>query len=111
MSYVPNQSLKPVGSLELKAYPITETFSASPYKYDSYSQYLAYWTQVIIRNFDVNPLTYRSIPNGTLKSLPPSSERTVGGWGSYFEVVSATPNGELEYNLVNLRDAFLEIKN
>jgi len=110
VSYVPNQSMKPVASLELNSYPIIEAFDASPYRFDSFSQYLAFWTQVIVRNFDVNPLTYRKEPNGTLISLPASSERTVAGWGSFFEVVSATPDGELEYNLVNRKEAFLERK-
>lgn len=106
MSYVPNQALKPVASLELKSYPITEKFSASPYRFDSYSQYLAFWSQLIIRNFDINSLTYKLNPNGTEISLPPSSERLIGGWGSYFEMISLTPNGEIEYNLVNRKDAF-----
>ena len=109
MSYVPNQQLKPVTSLELKSYPLPRTgLTNSPFRFDSYSEYMAYWTQVIVRNFDVNPVTYRTTPNGELISLPPSSERTVAGWGSYFELVSATLNAEVEFNLVNIGDAFLE---
>ena len=108
MSIVPNDQLVSVDSLNLPTFELIEPFTEPSYSYDTLTQYLAVWKQIILRNFQVEvPMFYRTKPEGPFLSIPTNSERIIRGWGSYFEVItnSITPQGEMEMVLVNINKA------
>jgi len=103
LSVVPNQNLKPAESLELSTFAIEEVMTANPYTKDFFNQHLGFWKSLVIRNLQPTfNCTYRSIPGGTLKPLPPLSERPIQGWGSYFEVVTSDPSPNIEIDYIGV---------
>jgi len=109
MSVVPNNELNSADSLELITFPITDQVPAGgSYSRDFYTRYKSFWKQVIIRNFNIaDNVLYRTQPNEVQKTLPPLSERTVKGWGSFFEATTAAavPDVELHYEGVTRENA------
>ncbi len=108
MSVVPNDRLYSADSLELITYKRTIDFNSAQERHDIFTENLGFWKQVIIRNFQVaDNITYRLDPNAPVITLPPSSERTIKGWGSFLEVNSAAaaPTGEIEFEIVSLEHA------
>lgn len=103
---MPNDTLVSADSLELITFPRTIPVTVSPVRFDSFTQHLAYWKGIVLRNFSiVDVLQYRTDPNGTLIDLPISSERPIKGWGSFFEVQGVVPNGEFEIEMVTVKNA------
>ena len=113
MSYVPNDQLRSVDSLDLIVFTLdTINIDTALTLRDIFTENLAFWKRVIIRNLQATDnMTYRTRPNAPLKILPPLSERTLRGWGSYLEINSAaaTVNGELEIDCVTIKNAMRKV--
>jgi len=108
MSTIPFGKLRSASSPELKGYPITKKVTTSPFYFDSMSQYLGVWSQVIVRNqSSSSEIQYRTQPQGSTQVMPPNSERVVAGWGSFFECIGVSIEMELEFNIVNMADAYV----
>lgn len=108
MSVVPNDKLFSADSLELITFKRTIVFNSAQERHDIFTENMGFWKQVIIRNFQTTSnITYRLDPNDTQITLPPSSERTIKGWGSFLEVNSAdaSPTGEIEFEITTLQNA------
>ena len=108
MSIVPNEQLQSVDSLELIVYTLKANITAALTLRDIYTEQMGFWKRAIIRNLQpADNMTYRTSPDEPLETLPPLSERTLRGWGSYIEINSAAAavNGELELDCVSLNNA------
>ena len=113
MSVVPNQTLRSVDSLELIVFTLDSDITLAATIRDIYTEQMAWWKRVIIRNLQpADNMTYRTSPDAPLKTLPPLSERTLRGWGSYLEINSAAAavTGELEIDCVTIQNAHLPQK-
>ena len=113
MSVVPNNTLESADSLELQTFGVDLDITGATQRIDIYTRYLAYWKSAVIRNTQlIDVLTYRTEPNGTLKTVQPNSELPLSGWGSYLQVNSgaAAPQGRVEFVCVNIREAALRKK-
>jgi len=113
MSVVPNNTLESADSLFLQTFGIDLDILAASQTIDIYTRYLAYWKSLVIRNTQpLDSLTYRTDPNGPLKTVQPNSELPIGGWGSYLQVNSAAavPAGVVEFVCVNIREAMRKAK-
>jgi len=114
MSVVPNNTLESADSLELQTFGIDLDIAAATQQIDIYTRYLAYWKSAVIRNTQpLDVITYRTEPNGTLKTVQANSELPLSGWGSYLQINSAAavPAGRVEFVCVNIREASKRIKN
>ena len=108
MSFVPNETLESVDSLDLIVFEVDSDITLAQTVIDTFTQQLAWWKRAIIRNLQpLDNMTYRTRPDAPLKTLPPLSERTLRGWGSYLEINSAAAAvvGELELDCVNIENA------
>ena len=108
MSVVPNETLRSVDSLELIVFTLDSDITLASTIRDIFTEQLAFWKRVIIRNLQpLDNMTYRTNPDAPLKTLPPLSERTLRGWGSYLEINSAAAAvaGELEIDCVSIQNA------
>jgi len=108
LSVVPNNILKSADSLELQTFGVTLTIDSALQRLDIYTRYLAYWKSCVIRNEHLTDnIQFRTFPNEPLKTVKPNSELPVKGWGSYFEVTSAsgTPIGVVDFVCANIREA------
>ena len=108
MSVVPNETLRSVDSLDLIVFTLNSDITLASTFRDLFTEQLAFWKRVIIRNLQpLDNMTYRTNPDGSFTTLPPLSERTLRGWGSYLEIVSAAAavTGELEIDCVSIQNA------
>jgi len=98
LSVVPNELLKPVESEELILFPIEDRANAAAFDVDTWTQYRSFWRSSLMRNLHTTlNLSYRVRPNDALRSIPPLSERTILGWGSFFHVEQGgTPDYEID---------------
>lgn len=111
MSLIPNDTLKPSQSIDMKTFEIHLVMGTSPFINDFFNERLAFWKSLVIRNLQSSfNLTYRTLPDDTLKPLPPLSERPIQGWGSFLEIVTAdpSPDVEIDYIGVTLKEALLK---
>jgi len=111
MSIIPNDTLKPAESDTMKTFEIHLVMGTSPFINDFFNERLAFWKSLVIRNLQPTfNLTYRTLPNDTLKPLPPLSERPIQGWGSFLEIVTAdpSPDVEIDYIGVSLQEALIK---
>ena len=91
MSYVPISELKAVTDPNLPSFslpPIDLDAQTFPYIFDSWTLYQSFWQAVTIRNLSSdNPIFYRTTVQATkFDVIPPNSERTIEGWGSFIEL-------------------------
>lgn len=110
MSIVPFDRLANASSLELKRYQITKNLDdQSFYLMDSASEYLAFWSRCIIRNFGASQnIFYRQSRVAEYDAIPPNAERVVEGWGSFIEVrapAGQNMTGVIIFTMVNFKDA------
>lgn len=110
MSFIPFERLANASSLELKRYQITKNLDDKEFfLLDSASEYLAFWTSCIIRNFGANEnIFYRQTRVAEYDALPPNSERKVEGWGSFIELrapAGQNMTGVAIFSMVNFEDA------
>jgi len=111
LSIIPNDTLKPAQSLNMKTFEIHVAIDSSPFINDFFNERLAFWKSLVIRNLQpANNLTYRTLPNDTFKSIPPLSERPIQGWGSFLEIVTAdaAPDIEVDYIGVTYSEAMIK---
>ena len=111
MSYVPNEKLLSVDSLTLTVYTLKAQINTALITRDIFTEQEGFWKRAIIRNYQTtDDILYRQNPNDTLEVLPPLSERTLRGWGSYLEIqtIAVIPNGELEFDCVSVKNAMHE---
>lgn len=112
MSYVPQSSLRPVNSLGLRSFTITESLTSKtfPYFFDSATLYQGYLRSTTIRNLSgTAPIYYRTQPGDPFDVIPPNAERTVAGWNSLIEIqeqAGTSINGVIIYEIVKFGDAF-----
>lgn len=110
MSVIPNDALKPSTNLEMQIFEIKDIVApgiapavTSSYVSDFFSKYGGFWKSLVIRNLDQNNnCSYRMSPSVRWQNLRPSSERPIQGWGSYFEIVTATLTPEIEIDYVGV---------
>lgn len=104
MSVVPNDNLQSVDSLDLITFPITERIDATGiYTRDFWTRYKGFWKQVIIRNYNIaDNLLYRINPNEVQKVIPPASERTVQGWGSFLQCITTAGVPDVEVSFTGV---------
>jgi len=110
MSLIPNDNLKPSEGDNMKTFEVHLVMGTSPFTNDFFNERLAFWKKLVIRNLQpAFNLTYRTLPNDTLKPLPPLSERPIQGWGSFLEIITAdpAPNVEIDYIGVSYNEALL----
>ena len=108
MSFIPNETLESVDSLDLTVFEVNSDIVLAQTIIDTYTTQMAWWKRAILRNLQpLDNMTYRTRPDAPLRTLPPLSERTLRGWGSYLEINSAAPTviGELELDLVTIKNA------
>ena len=75
----------------------------SPYTKDFFSDHLAFWKSLVIRNLQPTfNCTYQLMPNGPAKRLNPLSERPIKGWGSFFSVTTADPSPDIEIDYIGV---------
>lgn len=112
MSVVPNELLKSVDSLELVVFPIEDRLSAAAFDIDTWTQYKAFWKNIILRNLHPTlNLSYRVRPDDALRAILPLSERPITGWGSYFHVEQGgAPNYEIDILAVTWLNAQRQIQ-
>lgn len=111
MSIIPNDTLKPVDTENMKTFSIDLVMGTSPFINDFFNERLAFWKRAIIRNLQTSfNLTYRTQTGGVFKPIPPLSERPIKGWGSFLEIVTAdpSPNVEIDYIGVSYNEALLK---
>ena len=112
MSYVPQGNLKPVNSLGIRSFTITDKLTGKtfPYRFDSATLYQSYLRSTTIRNLSgTNPIYYRTEPGAPFDVVPPNAERPVQGWNSLVEIQQETGkpiSGVIVYELVKFGDAF-----
>lgn len=100
MSYIPNANLPPVNSFFLQTYQVTEPLTEKIY--DTFSMYQAFWKSIVIRNFGTTDVKYKNQIGDQEQTIPPAAERTLVGWGSYFEVTDdGDGKGTVILELVN----------
>jgi len=110
VSYVPNDTLESADSLNLRIFPIKLKVDAALITRDTWTQNRAFWKVIYLRNYQpATSIFYRVNPNDELEELLPLSERTIKGWGSYFEVQTAAgvPLGEIEMECVTKENAIV----
>lgn len=111
MSYIPQSSLKPVNSLGLRTFTITESLTSKtfPYKFDSYTLYQSFCRSTTIRNLSgTAPIFYRTEPGDPFDVVPPNAERTISGWNSLVEIQEQAGTsivGVIVYEMVKGVDA------
>lgn len=111
MSYVPQGNLRPVNSLELRSFTITESLTGKtyPFKFDSATLYQSFLRSTTIRNISGQaPIYYRTEPGAVFDVVPPNSERTIQGWNSLIEIQQQTGQtiaGVIIYEMVKFGDA------
>lgn len=108
MSAVPNDTLQPADSLNMRTFGTMLQIDSSSTVIDMVTRYQAYWKSCIIRNYQISiPLFYRTERYGTFHEVKPNSELPIKGWGSYLEITStATPaNGVVDFECVKLQEA------
>ena len=112
MSYVPQSELKPVNSLGLRTFTITESLTGKtfPYKFDAFTLYQSFCRATTIRNLSgTSPIYYRTQIGDPLDVVPPNAERTVAGWNSLVEIqqeIGKAISGVIIYELVKGADAY-----
>lgn len=104
---IPNEKLQSVDSLDLIKFPIEDRANAAAFNIDTWTQYRAFWTEVILRNLHSTlNLSYRVNPDDPLRNLRPNSERPLSGWGSFLHVEQAgVPDYEIDITAVTLANA------
>ena len=113
MSYVPQANLKPVNSLDLRSFTITDQLTGKtfPFKFDAFTLYQSFLRNTTIRNISPTaPIYYRTEPGTTYDVIPPNAERTIQGWNSLMEInqeTGKTIEGIIIYELVKYGDAVI----
>lgn len=108
MSIVPNEKFYSADSLTLITFAIAIKVSTADFSIDTYTTRKSFWKSAVLRNKHASDdLSYRLLPDQELSSIPPLSEIPITGWGSFFQVISAsgTPKWELDFIAVTLENA------
>jgi len=114
LSFIPQDKLKSVLSLELKTFEITQALDdlTNPTKFDTWTTYESFFKTIVIRNFNpIDTLQYRVTPNAGFDVIPPLSERSISGWGSFIEVAHealSSFKGIMVFTMVKGVDAFVK---
>jgi len=98
LSVVPNELLLSADSLELVTFSIEDRLNSAAFNIDTWTQYRAFWKEVTLRNLHATlDLSYRVNPDDALRTIPPLTERPIGGWGSFFHAEQGgTPDYEID---------------
>lgn len=77
---------------------------------DTLTRYRAFWQKVIIRNYGSQRIRYRTKSTGPYTELPQAAERTLDGWGSYFELQGqgGSPVGTVTIYMCRREDVYVQ---
>jgi len=111
LSIVPNEQLESADSLNLITFSIEDRLNAAAFNFDAWTEYKSFWKELTLRNLHATlNLSYRVNPDDALRTIPPLTERPIGGWGSFLHVEQGgTPDYEIDIVCVSYLNALKKI--